>query len=78
MKPISPKMAASSSITWPIGCSVPSVQVANSGRAGRLTSTFSLLSLAASATALSALLRASSAASTSPLSWLTSAPNARR
>ena len=51
VKPISPKMAASSSITWPIGCSVPSVQVANSGRAGRLTSTFSLLSLAASAAA---------------------------
>src|SRR5882672_11092138 len=78
LKPISPKMAASSSITWPIGCSVPSVQVANSGRAGRLTSTFSLLSLAASAVALRALLRVSSAASISPLSWLTCAPNSRR
>src|SRR4030095_12904564 len=78
VKPISPKMAASSSITWPIGCKVPWVQVANSGRAGRLTSTFSLLSLAASAAALSWVLRASSAASISPLSWFTSAPNARR
>src|SRR5229473_1748429 len=74
VKPISPKMAASSSITWPIGCKVPRP----SGRAGRLTSTFSDASLAASAEAPSAPLRASSAASISPLSWLTRAPNSLR
>src|SRR5262245_404916 len=74
LKPISPKMAASSSITWPIGCKVPCA----SGLGGRLTSTFSLPSLVASAAALSADLRASSAVSISPLSSLTRAPNSRR
>src|SRR5476649_1272141 len=74
VKPISPKIAATSSITWPIGCKVPWP----SGRAGRETSIFSDTSLAARAALPSVLLRASRAASISPLSWFTSAPNARR
>src|SRR5476649_2658995 len=78
VKPISPKIAATSSITWPIGCSVPWPAWPKSGRTGRLTSIFSETSLAASAEAPSMLLRASRAASISPLSWFTRAPNSRR
>src|SRR3990167_7201755 len=74
VKPISPKIAATSSIPWPIGCNVPWP----SGRAGRLTSIFSEASLAASAEAPSVPLRASSAASISPFSSLTLAPNSLR
>src|SRR5260370_6547032 len=67
-------MAVTSSIAWPIGCRLPWP----SGSVGMLTSVLSLRSLAERAEALSAPLRASSAASISPLSWFTRAPNSLR
>src|SRR5260221_7604641 len=74
VKPISPKMAPTSSITWPIGCRLPWP----SGRVGRLTSTRSEASRASSAEVSSAVRRASSTLSISAMSSFSRAPKALR
>jgi len=69
-KPISAKIAVTSSVTWLTGWMVP----ARRGRAGSVTSSHSSRSLASSAASASAALRAANAELISSLSALSAGP----